>query len=147
MRDATPESGIGIKEEAEKKYPGLSANLAKRIDFFGNPILKDSNIGQYKDDPVFKAFIGAGYAPSVPKREMLKVKLSNKEYEQYCRYAGAYLHESLKGVVTQAYFINASQKDKFEILKQNVLDSRRSAQDAMLSDTKLMARVNEAYYK
>ena len=126
-----------ILDAAKNKVPWLSETLLPRYDIFGAPIPNKEALGvaglsaiyetRVNTDPVPKAMLDAGVFPSLPKRQINGVDLTDEQYADYSRIAGRYLKQRLDAIVANPGFGMMPEEIRKNIMETAIKQSRQAA--------------------
>lgn len=131
-----------VMDAIKAKIPWESQTLLPRRDIWGQPIPNKDVLGipgfsaiyesHVNNDPVNQRLLNIGMYPASPRRQILGVHLSDKQYDEYSAMAGTNAKQALsafiKAVPDTAGMPAGEQR---EAMKQLIKDSREKASVAI----------------
>lgn len=131
-----------VFEAIKSKIPFWSETLFPRRDLWGEPIENKTALGgaaltaiyetKLNTDPVNQALLRMGQFPSMPKREIKGVQLSEQQYDDFSRIAGRMAKQQLDKIIIQPGFSKMPMEAQKETVRNIVRSSREYAQGAVM---------------
>ena len=150
-RDYRPDDENGYLKSiilrAQENIPGMGTSSPPLTDIWGDDLRYDNGVAPaletispikiYKEDkdPVNKMIADNKVAVSMPSRNIMGIKLTNREYYEYSKTAGNIAREIIDGAYKDGTFDNASDGpdgEKALIVKQILTKARAAAQKELI---------------
>ena len=139
--DPTARTTGGVGEAIQAKIPGLSSNLAPRLDVFGQEVKNEGGVlglldptrskADKSNDPVLREFAKLGVNVGLPSNRMFNTELDTYEYAEFQKVNGRVLKDVLDTLVVSPLFQNASTAKKQELLEKTVSKVRTKTKEAV----------------
>lgn len=148
-----------VMDAIKAKIPYESETLFPRRDIWGEPIPNKDVLGvpglsavyetNISTDPVNQAFLKlsqAGYAPAQPERQINGVRLSDEQYDDYCRIAGQSSKIALDEMEKSGLFeAGLPVENQIELVRKTVEQQRKVARSIVQMQNPEL--IKEAYDK
>lgn len=134
---------FGITDYVKSRIPFASETLQPRVDVLGNPIPSDrwlaaGSYDQYLENPVVQGMTKLGLGLTMPKQDIMGVKLSGQQYNDYAVTSGTLIQQRLwntdsYGVFQEPGFDELSHKEKVQEVHNAIKEVRKSAVQDMIT--------------
>lgn len=136
-------------DAARDKVPFVSENLHPRYDMFGNPMLNAGPRPEYANDPVVRELQSLQTGIGRLEDKIRGVKLTDQQYDDFCRMTGRMTYMQLRGAVSAPGFDNQPAVVRQGIIHA-IIDSVREqvrkqvATQSMGTPNDIIAQANKA---
>ena len=132
----------GITDYVKSRVPFLSETLQPRVDVLGNPIPNDrwlaaGSYDKYLENPVVQKMQSLGLGLTMPKKDIMGVKLSDEQYNDFAVMSGTLIQQRLwntdgYGVFQEPGFDALSHAAKVREVHDAIKDVRKNAVQGMI---------------
>lgn len=131
-----------VMDAIKQKIPGLSEQLLPRRDVWGEPMANKDALGaagltaiyeqQMSHDPVNRALLNLGIAPSNIPRSIRNVDLDEQQYDDFARIAGRMTKMRLDAIVNSSGFNAWPAHIQHDVIVETIRQSREAARGVMM---------------
>ena len=118
------------------KIPGQSQQLFPRYDIWGQPVQNQGWAGTYythiQNDPTEKILYNLGVYPAPAKREILGVKLTDQQYDDYARMGGRIAKQRVDALVRTPGFTIQPAEVQIKAIDAMIKAGREQASAAVM---------------
>lgn len=125
-----------ITEAARSVVPFASQDLLPRRDIWGEPMQSHTALSPslVATDPVSDELLKLDkYYPAPPLKSINGVKLSEEQYDDYCRISGRYAKLQLMHDMQAGYWERLDDDSKVALVKADISSARRQARAVILA--------------
>lgn len=137
-----------LQKTVDAQLPWKSQSLLPQVDVYGRDMLRNTDYEKAMQDPVTQAELRTQQYPTRVEPRINNVKLTDQQYYDYQKKAGAAYYANVQQMVSDDSFANRSIDTQKDMIHTAMINARAMArQDMMLNDPNLAQSIADYQQK